>query len=211
MYQKRDILLSIILTFVTCGIYGLVWWAKINDEINNEVGDYNAPSGIVVILLSIVTCNIYGCIWAYKMGEKVAIIKNRNGVNDDSSSVLFLILQLFGCSIVNIALMQDALNNYADRNGGYNTYNQQNQNPYGQNQYNQNPYGQNQYNQNPYGQNQYNQNPYGQNQYNQNPYGQNQYNPYAQNNMSQVQNNSANAVDGQTEFVQEPQNPYNQF
>ena len=32
--QKRDIALSIILTVVTCGIYGLYWMYKRTDEIH---------------------------------------------------------------------------------------------------------------------------------------------------------------------------------
>ena len=30
--EKRDVALSVILTFITCGLYGLYWMYKINGE-----------------------------------------------------------------------------------------------------------------------------------------------------------------------------------
>ena len=53
--ERRSIPLSVILTIVTCGLYGLYWIIKLNDEINQLAGEPNATSSGMVILLSIVT------------------------------------------------------------------------------------------------------------------------------------------------------------
>ena len=66
--KQRNIAVSIILTIVTCGIYGLVWMAMLNDELSAVSGRPNATSGGMVVLFSIITCGIYGIYWAYKMG-----------------------------------------------------------------------------------------------------------------------------------------------
>ena len=95
------------------------------------------------------------------MGEKVDIIKNKNGVPSSNSGILYVLLQVFGLGIIAYALMQDTANKYAEAIPQMNTgYGQQG---YNQNTYNQNAYGQQQgYDQNAYGQQQYNQNAYGQ-------------------------------------------------
>lgn len=102
----RSIVMAVILTIVTCGIYGIYWQIKLNDEINWLANDPTATSGGMVVVLSIVTCGIYGMYWAYKMGEKCDMIKGING----SSAVLYLILSLLGFSIVSYCLMQDTIN-----------------------------------------------------------------------------------------------------
>lgn len=104
--MKRNIALSVVLSIVTCGIYGLYWMIKMNDEVNGLVGDTGAPSGVMVVVLSLITCGIYNWFWLYKMGEKTDRIKCVNG----SSGILFLILGFFGLGIVAYCLIQDAIN-----------------------------------------------------------------------------------------------------
>ena len=69
-------------------------------------------SGLTVILLSIITCGIYGLYWNYKMGKAYMTV---NGGNDNS--LLFILLSLFGFSIVNWAIMQNDINHAAGMQG----------------------------------------------------------------------------------------------
>lgn len=165
MIKQRNIGICILLSIVTCGIYGLYWFVVLTDDINQESGETDATSGGMSLLLTIVTCNIYGWFWAYKMGEKVDIIKNKNGVPSSNSGILYVLLQVFGLGIIAYALMQDTANKYAEAIPQMNT-------GYGQQTYSQQPYGQQGYGQQGYGQNTYNQQGYGQNTYNQQGYGQ---------------------------------------
>lgn len=112
--KQKSIVTCIILSIVTCGIYGIIWFINIVDDLNTASGDVNGQSGVVVFLLSLITCNIYGLYWAYKAGEKVSTIRQRNGLSADSNNgILYLILNLFGLSIVTYALVQNELNNVA--------------------------------------------------------------------------------------------------
>ena len=95
-----------ILSIVTCGIYGIYWLIKLNDEINILANDPGATSGGIVFLLSIVTCGIYLFYWLYKMGEKCDRIKGTSS----SSGILYLILGIVGFSIISYCLMQDTIN-----------------------------------------------------------------------------------------------------
>ena len=109
--KKRDIIVAILLTIVTCGIYGLYWMACINNDANT-LSEYNGRGGAVVVLLSIITCGIYAIYWNYQMGKRCYEIQIKNGQNGSDNSVLYLILALVGLSIVNYCLIQDELNKY---------------------------------------------------------------------------------------------------
>ena len=105
--KERNLAFAIIMCFLTCGLYGIYWQVKVNDEAL-ALADEKGPSGIVVILLSIITCGIYGFFWAYKMG---ACTDKMKGVQNGNSGIIYIVLTLFGLSIVNMALTQDAINN----------------------------------------------------------------------------------------------------
>ena len=112
--KNRNIALCVVLSIITCGIYGIYWLVCLVDDLNVASGRTGDTSGGVVFLLSLVTCGIYGIYWMYKAGEKVAYIKQRNtGEVDSSSSVLYLILGIVGFGIVVYALIQSELNKVA--------------------------------------------------------------------------------------------------
>ena len=112
--KKRDIAMCIVLSIITCGIYGIYWMICLVDDLNVASGRVGDTSGGMVFLLTLVTCGIYGIYWAYKAGEKIAYVKQRNtGEQDSSSSVLYLVLSLVGFSIVVYALIQSELNKVA--------------------------------------------------------------------------------------------------
>ena len=81
--------------------------AKENDDINLLSGEVNATGGGMVVLLSIVTCGIYALYWYYKMGERTDRIK---GSQEGSTGLIYLLLAIFGLSIVSVCLIQDTIN-----------------------------------------------------------------------------------------------------
>ena len=109
--KERNLAVAIILTIVTCGIYGLYWFVKLTDETKYLTGTDGAD-GITALLLTLVTCGIYGLYWNYKLGEKVDMLKRNRGQDSTSSSVLFIILAI--CGLVNYVIAQSELNCYAN-------------------------------------------------------------------------------------------------
>ncbi|MBO5071370.1 MAG: DUF4234 domain-containing protein [Eubacterium sp.] len=107
--MNRSIATCIILSIVTCGIYGLYWLVKLADE-TNELSGQEGTSGGMVLLLTIVTCNIYGLYWAYKQGEKISAMAEKRGAAPSNNGILYLLLCFFGLSIIAYALMQDEIN-----------------------------------------------------------------------------------------------------
>ena len=98
MINKRDIALAIVLSIVTCGIYGLYWFVVLTDDVKNAASDDNFQSGGIALLLLTITCGIYGIYWAYKMGELIKVAQEKHNLPVKDNSVLYLILQLFGLS-----------------------------------------------------------------------------------------------------------------
>ena len=116
MIQQKNIALCIILSIVTCGIYGLIWFVKLTDETNMlappSPDGKPYTSGGIALLLMIVTCDIYGSYRAYKQGEKLDNAKAARGLPTSNQSVIYLILQLF-VPIAGWALMQNQINEMA--------------------------------------------------------------------------------------------------
>ena len=111
--RRREIAVAIILTFVTCGIYGLVWFFNLVNDLNTAVPEVNDKDPGMVLLLSIVTCGIYGIIWLYNSGNKVDKIRQMNGESPSNSGLIYLLLAFFGLGIVAYALIQSELNKVA--------------------------------------------------------------------------------------------------
>lgn len=107
--KERNIVVCILLSIVTCGIYGIVWFISLTDDMRYASGDQTLSGG-KAFLLTLVTCGIYGYYWAYKMGKATAIAKANRGMPADDNSVLYLVLQFFGLAIVNYCIIQNDLN-----------------------------------------------------------------------------------------------------
>ena len=117
-FGQRNIAVAIILSIVTCGIYSIFWFINMVDQVNEASGNQNAQSGGMVFLLSIVTCGIYQLYWFYKAGENLANAKRMRGlVTDSNASIIYLVLGIFGLSIVTYALIQNELNGIAEYHG----------------------------------------------------------------------------------------------
>lgn len=113
MIQNRSIPVCIILSIVTCGIYGIYWFVCLTNDTNIACGDTEGTSGGVAYLLTLVTCGIYGLYWAYKQGEKIDQAKINRGMPASNGGILYLILFIFG-GIIAYALMQNELNQMAE-------------------------------------------------------------------------------------------------
>ena len=117
MIEKRDIAINIILTIVTCGIYGIYWFIVLTDDVKTVSKNTEVASGGLAFVFTLISCGIYGIYWAYKMGELMKTAQEQNGVEVKDNAVLYLILQLFGLGIVNYALIQSDLNVIAEKGG----------------------------------------------------------------------------------------------
>ena len=104
--KERNIVLCILFTIITCGLYGIYWMICLNDEINLLSNEERPTSGVMVLVFSIITCGIYMLYWYYKMGSAVDRIKGSDG----NRGLLYLLLAIFQLHIVDYIMMQDTIN-----------------------------------------------------------------------------------------------------
>ena len=110
MKVERNIAVAIILSIVTCGIYGLYWFVVISDDVKDYSNDQEMMSGGVALLLTIFTCGIFGIYWAYKLGKNMFTAQQMYNLPATDNSVVYLLLELFGLGIVAWAIIQSDLN-----------------------------------------------------------------------------------------------------
>ncbi|MCX7922809.1 MAG: DUF4234 domain-containing protein [Clostridia bacterium] len=105
----RSPALVVILGLVTCGIYFFYWIYKVSDEMKSFNDDPGINPGME-LLLSIITCGLYTIYWFYKYGKIIAQAQAQVGMTPEDNSILYLVLAIFGLSIVNTAIMQASMN-----------------------------------------------------------------------------------------------------
>lgn len=112
MVQRREIVTCILLSFITCGIYGIVWFINLTDDVAylSEDPEFN---GAKAFLFTLITCGIYSFFWAYKLGKDIKIAQEKHNLPATDNSTLYIILNLFGLGIVTYCLAQNEINNMA--------------------------------------------------------------------------------------------------
>ncbi|MBQ8350184.1 MAG: DUF4234 domain-containing protein [Ruminococcus sp.] len=108
--KKRSIAVCILLTVITCGIYGIYWFVKLNDEVNYLSSVQVPVSGGTALFLTIITCGIYGLFWMYNQGEKLETARMQRNMPAGNLAVLYLILAVLSFGIISYALMQYEIN-----------------------------------------------------------------------------------------------------
>lgn len=112
--KERNIVVCILLTIVTCGLYGIFWFISMTDDMRYVSGDQTLSGGSAFVF-TLITCGIYSYFWAYKMGKAASVAKANRNLPADDNSVLYVILQIFGLGIVNWCLIQNDLNSMATK------------------------------------------------------------------------------------------------
>jgi len=104
----------VILTLITCGIYGLVLVYKIGSDLRRNLGgDY--PKAGLDIFLSLITCGVWGVYLCYRYPTLINDIKQRAGMPKSDLPIISVLLAIFSYGfpllwIVSVGLMQNELN-----------------------------------------------------------------------------------------------------
>ena len=106
--KKRNIVTCILLSIVTCGIYGIYWTIMLAKE---SVSVKDPADGALLEILTMLFLPFLGCFLAEKKFSEGCAAK---GIAHDDRSIIYLILGLLGLGIVNFCLMQNELNKLAE-------------------------------------------------------------------------------------------------
>lgn len=124
----RSLLVYILLSIVTCGIYNYYYIHRLSEDMNVACdGDGDTTPGVVsFILLSIVTCGIYSLIWYYKLGNRLQINARRYGMEfseNGTSILLWTFLGAWLCGVGYFIAMYIIIKNTNLICQAYNDYN----------------------------------------------------------------------------------------
>ena len=107
---ERSIATSVILTIVTCGIYGLIWFYAVGKDLRDNLGREDPNPGMDILLMFL-TCGIWGIYMTYKYPTLINEMAQRRGLPvNESLPLISVLLGVFGLSIVSIAMMQAEMN-----------------------------------------------------------------------------------------------------
>jgi lipopolysaccharide export system protein LptC len=122
MLKTREPLIVILLSIVTCGIYGIVWMFMMNNEIKQLSPNRNNDVDTIWLVLGILCGFIYYYVW-YKWDKQLADITAYKNIRYNSNFVLWIILSVFvGIGFfVMLFQVQDTMNEAINSNDN-NTY-----------------------------------------------------------------------------------------
>ena len=105
--KERNIVTAIILTLITCGIYGIYWCVMLAKE-SVSVKDAS-DTGLLEIILMLFLPFLGLFLCEKKFAEGCA----DKGIAHTDNSILYLILGLVGLGIVGLCMLQNDLNKLA--------------------------------------------------------------------------------------------------
>ena len=100
----RNIIMYILLSIVTCGIYGYYFIYMLAQDVNEMCkGDGQKTGGLVAfILLSYVTCGLYAYYWYYQLANRLQLNAPRYGIVVMESGTTILLWCLIGLLVCGI-------------------------------------------------------------------------------------------------------------
>lgn len=101
---NRSLLTYILLSVITCGIYGYYFIYKLAKDVNQMCSeDGDKVGGLVAyILLSFVTCGFYSYYWLYKIQNRLHAAAYRYGVLVPETGTTVLMWLIFGSLLCGI-------------------------------------------------------------------------------------------------------------
>lgn len=106
--KYRSIATVIILSIVTCGIYGLYWLYVTASDLERE-GQTNSASPTLQLLLAIFFGFVGYILFAIAADANLNSIKSRSGLMPSDNKVVYIILALF-IPVVLVGLVQNEIN-----------------------------------------------------------------------------------------------------
>lgn len=111
-FARRNVGSCVILTILTCGIFGIVWLTKICKDLGRLHGDEN-PVGSEVLLFIFVP--FYSVYWGYSKGKQMFEDSKKRGGNLTDRKYVYLFMNLIFMQLFTLGFIQTQLNSYQSR------------------------------------------------------------------------------------------------
>lgn len=110
LYEEKSIVLCIVLSIFTFGIYGFVWLYSIARKLKLLNED---DKNILVEFLLMIFVPFYIFFWLNKAGARLSQGAQKHNIQISNDGMLYWLLAFFGLGVVSYALIQNKLNTIA--------------------------------------------------------------------------------------------------
>ncbi len=110
LHEEKSIVLCIVLSIFTFGIYGLVWLYSIARKLKLLNED---DKNILVEFLLMIFVPFYIFFWLNKAGARLSQGAQKHNIQISNDGMLYWLLAFFGLGVVSYALIQNKLNTIA--------------------------------------------------------------------------------------------------
>jgi NADH:ubiquinone oxidoreductase subunit 5 (subunit L)/multisubunit Na+/H+ antiporter MnhA subunit len=119
--KERSLVAYYLFSFLTLGIYALVFWGKYTKDVNDlcEGDGKKTMKFKYVVLLSIITVGIFGLVWRCKLANRLQENAERYDLKFSEGGALVVIFSIFGLVLGDFILIK----NFNKMAKAYNDYN----------------------------------------------------------------------------------------
>lgn len=111
-FARRNVGSCIILTIMTCGIFGIIWLVKICKDLGRLHGDENPVGSEVLLYLFVPFYSVY---WGYDKGKQMYEDSQKRGGNLTDRKYIYLFMNLIFMQLFTLGFIQTQLNMYQSR------------------------------------------------------------------------------------------------
>lgn len=111
-FARRNVGSCVILTILTCGIFGIVWLVKICKDLGRLHGDENPVGSEVLLYLFVPFYSVY---WGYSKGKQMYEDSKKRGGNLTNRKNIYLVMNLIFMQLFTLGFIQTQLNSYQSR------------------------------------------------------------------------------------------------
>ena len=122
--EKKNTILRLVLTLITCGFYGIYWMYQMNEDLKQLRGGESATAeGGRLVLYTFLSCGLYSVYWMYVNSDVLGQLREERGMEPDGaskenyiiSSILAVVVSVGVCSllaailVITLLVLEDSL------------------------------------------------------------------------------------------------------
>ena len=104
MKTNRSMLKTILLTIITCGIYALIFYSSLGEDINRAAMNRDGKKTMHYCLLAFVivplTCGIAGIVWFHKISARIGDEARARGIDTNFGASTYWLWSVLGSFII---------------------------------------------------------------------------------------------------------------
>ncbi len=117
--RARDVVPRVVLTIVTCGIFGLYWIYTLTRDIHELSGKPQTGSPIQAVIFSVLTCGLYFLYWVYKISGELVETRREMGLALDpvEKSMYAIVIVIMTFMATGFSILESVVDTIAGAEG----------------------------------------------------------------------------------------------